>query len=1254
MKTKSLFIIVLTLLISLGSTGLALALIGDLDISGSVDDADMQVISAAFGSHSWEPVSANWDWRADLDKSGKVDLTDLVIAGRNYGDTFNFHWPRRVSNGRTADPKSTRVVDIDTDVDSRGNVHVIFHEYSTTADWMYYTQLDSAGNTLVEDLLLDKVARDGRVAVDADDNVHLVWTASGVLYTKLDSEGRTLVPTKAICASCLSPAIDTDSYGHPHILTRDGSGRLYYQILDDNGNTLLNKTRLNTQFNALGGGVQPDIAIGADDTRHILWYEDTPGVAGELVYTRISVGEIPDPNQLYFSHISAWNSHQLMIQVDSQGAAHVLWHDYRGTQDTVGSIFWQRVNADGSLSEEIQITNAGYHETPLEVRFSIDANDRIHYAARDEKINVGYGMLDRDGNILVSYQPVYYEDCSKPNLVATPDGQAVLVFGDYNGQVATNPMMVLSTVPDHNANDMSLPDLALDQAHADIQPWIARIIDNATLTVTVTNGGWVAADNVLVSFEEPIGQTSIPAETISSLPRFGSATIVRTFNLPDLEDVTALPIRISVSTTVTETTLNNNTITLTLGVIPPTRSVDLSVRTYDESYAPTDRDFAAALLGGQLTVEVPSLGYQDQVTATQAINGFIGVPLDPAGGKTMPTLIRLTLTGPGYTSETVEVNAARLADDPYRVSLDPLSPVSIYVNQWGTIQGHVYTGTTTTPLANATVYLDSSQSATTGVDGTFSFTKVVSGSHTLEAWHAGNAPTTKNVQVTTGDTSAPAVQMPPTTRGYLRGKVSNDLGRPFEGVEVKLKDGSTQITTATSDDQGRYSFEVEDASTYVSYIIEATCGLCDAYASAPFSLTAGLVEIHDFTLSWSITDANLQTSAEVTSWEQVERFNKLDEDEMSIGQLIKYKIKGLVNKFKSYEVDVWWAKYHYYLGLTYSETGGTKTVESLGIDLANYNLYSYDVQVGRYHGSVENIDLTALRVDRVDLVQVDAVGNVIGDVLWHDDTQWYASDPDSIPAWQVFNINESITDWSQAAVRVFIQVGKYTSDPDTSHWEVWHPPAGVGSLGGSGSAAGSDYQCLIWRLSSNEVEVLKSMAYYADVVGAANAIATPTEPTPLNEAAEATVNLVLPAGTQVQVGAPFYVEVQVSGAGDQPVFGLETDLEYNPKQLRFLRVEGAPDLAGTYGSWVVNPNLDATASTLSDAAVVTLGMSSGVTDGGLARIYFLPLAVMADTQLALSGVSLAGLSGETYSASNTTTLNFEIEEAHVFLPVLFR
>jgi len=1245
----------------LGLAGITLALVGDLNIDGVVDDADMAIVASAYGSRA-SPPSPNWDWRADINGDGSVNLADLTIAGRNYGDTFNFHWPRRISNGRTADPASTNVGWVDAVADGRGHVHVVWQE---SAGPLYYTQLDAAGNTVVEDLLLDTDGYEPRVAVDAQDHVHIVWERAVSMtpycrYTRLDAQGRTVVsPTLFAKSRCYRTAIATDGYGHPHIL-HPSSGRLWYTILDDRGRPLVADVRMNTVITSDVSGYSPAVAVDRQGNRHVLWYADTPGTGGDLVYTRLISGGLPSPNQITVTHIAAPGLvHRLVIRTDSQGAAHVIWHDSKGDGQ---AYYWRRINPDGSLTAErlIATEGAGAYEQVLD--FVIDASDRLHLVAMDNEYDVRYARLDRDGNPLVSFRKVAYRSAFKPVLTLGPDGQAMLLYVQWSGPSSTNPLMVKSTVPDAAANDTTRADLVLDAAHIWASPRIARIIDTATVTVTVFNGGWVTATNVVVSFTETVSRTAIPSATIAALPPFSRTTVVRTFAVPDLEDNTLLPIRVSASTATPETTLTNNAVTTTLAILPPARTVDLAVAVFDETYAPTDRSMAAYLIGGQLRLAtLPPVSHSALITSTDAYNYFVGVPLNTANPPAMTTTMMITLTAPGFSTATQVVTATRDVANPYRVLVTP-PEIKLYVNQWGDIQGTVLSGTT--PLSMTVVTLDSGAVVTTSVSGTFTFTKVVSGNHTLEAIHAGHLPTTATVNVRTGQVAAPSIIMPPTTKGWVRGTVWNDWGQPFAGATVELwADGAKRVSTTTGDD-GRYVLEVANAGAYSSYQVRASASGCKPYTSTAFSLTPGIPRQHDFTLEWEVTSARLQTSGEVVSWHQEESWNRPDYDGSPIAWLWEQAVQEIQEELGlySYGVDVWWGKYRYALGLNYSEAGGVKTVEGLGVQLNNGPLYSYNVQGSGYEAGMSDIDRTNLRVDRVDLVTVDSAGNVTGGPYWANTTQWFANQPDGSATVRSYSVDATPANWSNAAIRIFLRVGKYDpARPETSYWAPWMPPVPVASLNGSGAVSGADYQCILWRLGSNQVEVIQSAPYYASAVsvGGLGLGGEPAAVEAVGVAPQASVivSLTFPVAPPAYVGTPFAVDVSVSGATAKPVYGVEFDLRFNPSHLRVQSVQGAPDFLGPYGAWaVLTPTLSVVNASgrLTDTAVVRLAAPAGLTEGRLARITFTPLVSVTNTTLDLSGVYLSDEHGHVYSPDSTRGASLRIVNARVYLPLVLR
>lgn len=176
------------------------------------------------------------------------------------------------------------------------------------------------------------------------------------------------------------------------------------------------------------------------------------------------------------------------------------------------------------------------------------------------------------------------------------------------------------------------------------------------------------------------------------------------------------------------------------------------------------------------------------------------------------------------------LTATRDLTNPYRVNVTP-AEINLYINQWGTIQGTVLSGTV--PLSQTRVTLDTGAVVTTTASGAFTFTKVVSGNHTLEAIHAGNLPTTATVAVRTGETATPSIVMPPTTKGWVRGTVWNDWGQPFAGATVELWAGSTQLASTTTGNDGRYALEVANAGAYASYQVKASASGCKPTAARP-------------------------------------------------------------------------------------------------------------------------------------------------------------------------------------------------------------------------------------------------------------------------------------------------------------------------------------------------------------------------------------------------------------------------------------
>ncbi len=174
-------------------------------------------------------------------------------------------------------------------VDDFGNVHVVWYDVRDRNWEIYYTKLDNNGNTLVDDIRLTHIkgaSAQPVIAVDSANDVHIAWYDNrngsyGIYYTKLDNDGNTLVDDTLLTdknnSRYYSPNMLIDTEDNVHICWYDnhyGNFEIYYTKLDNNGNTLVNDTRLT--YNK-GVSYAPSMTIDSQNQVHISWQDDRTG-----------------------------------------------------------------------------------------------------------------------------------------------------------------------------------------------------------------------------------------------------------------------------------------------------------------------------------------------------------------------------------------------------------------------------------------------------------------------------------------------------------------------------------------------------------------------------------------------------------------------------------------------------------------------------------------------------------------------------------------------------------------------------------------------------------------------------------------------------------------------------------------------------------------------------------------------------------------------------------------------------------------
>ncbi len=146
-----------------------------------------------------------------LNGNGKTIIDDKKIATGGLNDlkirqpiSFN-------TGGGTLDP--------DIIVDKRDDVHIVFEIDST----IYYTKQNNEGKILVKPKTLSNnsyKSTDADIALDPEDNLHIVWTAlnyshATIQYLKLNRVGSTLYPVQTISyPDSFDPSIIIDPNGN--------------------------------------------------------------------------------------------------------------------------------------------------------------------------------------------------------------------------------------------------------------------------------------------------------------------------------------------------------------------------------------------------------------------------------------------------------------------------------------------------------------------------------------------------------------------------------------------------------------------------------------------------------------------------------------------------------------------------------------------------------------------------------------------------------------------------------------------------------------------------------------------------------------------------------------------------------------------------------------------------------------------------------------------------------------------------------
>jgi len=175
-------------------------------------------------------------------------------------------------------------------VDSAGSAHAIRNKAEGQGATIGYTKVLADGTlvTAYKSILLPVVfgALRPRLAIDASDDLHVVWTHQEatavdpifVQYMKLDNDGNPIQgPIRLSPDDCGDADLAVDSQGRVHVVWMQFIGYLppwisnvFYCRLDNNGTMVLAPRQVNLDTST---GFESSILLDHDEQPHVFWYQ---------------------------------------------------------------------------------------------------------------------------------------------------------------------------------------------------------------------------------------------------------------------------------------------------------------------------------------------------------------------------------------------------------------------------------------------------------------------------------------------------------------------------------------------------------------------------------------------------------------------------------------------------------------------------------------------------------------------------------------------------------------------------------------------------------------------------------------------------------------------------------------------------------------------------------------------------------------------------------------------------------------------
>jgi uncharacterized repeat protein (TIGR01451 family) len=265
------------------------------------------------------------------------------------------------------------------------------------------------------------------------------------------------------------PDVAIDSNGNVHIAYCDEYGTSYreiwYTMLDNNGDTLIDDTRLTPDDGA--HSVHPAIAMDSNDMVHIVWQENG---GGEIAYTKLDPsqddqdGDAADESAItvvddtiLFSDYTNWYLQHPRIAVDDKDDIHIVWESYY-----VG-VYYMQIDNVGAIKVPATLLKdlSTRYAWRSSIDVAVDSRDNPHITWNDHENTLNYEtyymMLDgSDGNSLIDATLITPDDDEKSkrqSIVVDSEDKVHIIWQDQRYDGGTDVQQIYYTKLDPSLDD---------------------------------------------------------------------------------------------------------------------------------------------------------------------------------------------------------------------------------------------------------------------------------------------------------------------------------------------------------------------------------------------------------------------------------------------------------------------------------------------------------------------------------------------------------------------------------------------------------------------------------------------------------------------------------------------------------------------------------------------------------------------------------------------------------------------------------